>query len=130
MSCLVEKKSSEELKGLLGLEEILNRRPKANRVRWYGHVLRRDSNDVLRRALDFEVVGRRGRGRPMMTWKRQGVKQVEEMAPKKEDAIDRTKCHDAVNKHSRIMKQIWPPRLNGDQTEFKTSNISLFLFYF
>ena len=35
------------------------------------HVLRRDSNEVLRRELDFEVVGKRGRGRPNMTWKRQ-----------------------------------------------------------
>ena len=32
--------------------------------------LRRDNGDVLRRALDFEVAKRRGRGRPNMTWKK------------------------------------------------------------
>ena len=40
-----------------------------SRVRWYGHVLRRDNGDVLRRALDFEVAGRRGHGRLNMTGK-------------------------------------------------------------
>ena len=33
------------------------------------HVLRRDNGDVLRRALDFEVAGRRGHERQNMTWK-------------------------------------------------------------
>ena len=44
---------------------------RASGVRWHGHVLRRDNGDVLRRPLDFEVAGKRGRGRPNMTWKRQ-----------------------------------------------------------
>ena len=47
-------------------------------MRWYGHVLKRDNDDVLRRAFDFEVVGRRERGRLKMMWRRQVVKQVEE----------------------------------------------------
>ena len=37
-----------------------------------------------------------------MTWKRQIVKQVEEVGLKKEDAVDRAKWCDAVNKLSRI----------------------------
>ena len=60
-----EKRSSEELMELLGLEQTLNRLAKANRVRWYRQVLRRDSGDVSK-ALDFEEVGRR-HGRPKMT---------------------------------------------------------------
>ena len=36
---------------------------KANGVRWYGHVLRRDDGHVLRKALEFEVKGKRKRGR-------------------------------------------------------------------
>ena len=40
---------------------------RANGVRWYGHVLRRGNGDVLRRALNFEVAGRRGHGRLNMT---------------------------------------------------------------
>ena len=35
---------------------------RASGVRWYGHVLKRDNDDILRRALDFEVAKTRGRG--------------------------------------------------------------------
>ena len=38
--------------------------------------LERDNDDVLRRALDFEEIGRRERGRPKMTWKRQVEKHI------------------------------------------------------
>ena len=48
-------------------------------------VLKRDSDDVLRSVLDFEVVRRR-RGRPKMT-RRQVIKQVEDIGLNKEDAI-------------------------------------------
>ena len=40
---------------LLGLTDTLDGLTRASGVRWYGHVLRRDNGDVLRRALDFEV---------------------------------------------------------------------------
>ena len=40
-------------------------------MRCDGHVLRRDNDDVLIRALDFEVAGRRERGQQNMTWKGQ-----------------------------------------------------------
>ena len=55
---LIEK-SSQQLTELLGLEGTLDRMRKANGVQWYGHVLRRYGNDVLRRALGFELVERR-----------------------------------------------------------------------
>ena len=38
-------------------------------MQWYGRVLRRDSGEVLKRALDFKVAEKRGSGRPKMTWK-------------------------------------------------------------
>ena len=40
---------------------------KANGVRWYGHVLRKDDGHVLRKALEFEMQGKRKRGRPRKT---------------------------------------------------------------
>ena len=59
---MIEKKRSQELMSLLGLKDTVDRLARASGVRWYGHILRRDNGDVLRRALDFEVAGRRGRG--------------------------------------------------------------------
>ena len=34
------------------------------RLRWFGHVQRRDSGDIGRRMLEMELPGRRPRGRP------------------------------------------------------------------
>ena len=52
---------------MMGLKETKNRLATANGVRWYGHVLRRDDDSVLRVALDLEVRGKKKRGRPKKT---------------------------------------------------------------
>ena len=46
---------------LLGLKETLDKLTKGDGVRWYRHALTRNIDEELR-ALDFEVVGRRGCG--------------------------------------------------------------------
>ena len=55
-------KTTEEQMDMLGLRETIDRLATANGVRWYGHVLRRDDNSVLRVALDFEASGKIKRG--------------------------------------------------------------------
>ena len=64
---LMEKKRTEDLVEMLGLKETVVQMAKANGVRWYGYVLRRDDGHILRKALDFEVKGNRKRGRPKKT---------------------------------------------------------------
>ena len=59
---VIEKRTSQELASLLSLKNTLVGPARASGVRWYGHVLRRDNGDILRKPLDFEVVGKRGRG--------------------------------------------------------------------
>ena len=61
---LMEKKRTEHLMEMLGLKETVVQMAKGNGVRWYGYVLRRDDGHVLRKALQFEVKGKRKRGRP------------------------------------------------------------------
>ena len=56
---VVDRKTTEEQMGVLELREIIDQLTTANGVRWYGHVLRRDGNSVLRVALDLEVSGKR-----------------------------------------------------------------------
>ena len=46
-----EKKRTEDLIEMLGLKETVVQMAKANGVRWYGHVLRRDDGHALRKAL-------------------------------------------------------------------------------
>ena len=71
---------------------------------------------MVRRTLDFEVAGRRGRERSNMAWKRQVEKHTDQMELKKEDAIDRTKWRIGVfelsrntdeSSHLRLRRQNW-----------------------
>ena len=39
-----------------------------NRLRWYGHVLRKEDDDWVKKCMEYEVEGRRPRGRPKRTW--------------------------------------------------------------
>ena len=63
---------------------------------WYGHVLRRDDDSVLGVALNLEVTGKRKRGRPKKTWKKQVEEETEKVGLKKEDARRRDKWRDGV----------------------------------
>ena len=56
---LMEKKRTEDLMKMLGLKEKVVQMTKANGVRWYGHVLRRNDGHILKKALEFEVKGKR-----------------------------------------------------------------------
>jgi len=47
---------------MLGLEESLDRMAKASSMRWYGHVLRKEDNNVLLKGLHFELPGSHRKG--------------------------------------------------------------------
>ena len=51
---------------------------------------------VLRVALDLEVSGKRKRGRPKKTWRKQGEEETEKIGLKKEDVLRRDKWRDGV----------------------------------
>ena len=72
---LMEKKRTEDLMEMLRLKETVVQMAKADGVRCYGHVLRRNDGHVLRKALQFEVKGKRKRGRTKKTWKMQVEKE-------------------------------------------------------
>ena len=61
---LMEKKRTEDLMEMLGLKETVVQMAKANGVRCYRYVLRRDDGHVLRKVLEFEVKGKRKRRQP------------------------------------------------------------------
>lgn len=68
---LRDRKSNKELMSMVGLSEDIVTLVRRSRLRWYGHVLRRNEEDGIRRALEFEVEGGTGRGRPRLGWKEQ-----------------------------------------------------------
>ena len=57
---------SKELKGRLSLDDVILV-PQRNRLRWYGHVLRKEDNDWVKKCMEYEVEGARPRGRPKKT---------------------------------------------------------------
>ena len=64
---LNERKKSEELNELLGLQAV-SLMIKRSRLRWFRHVERKDDNDWVKRCITWEVEGIRKRGRPKKTW--------------------------------------------------------------
>ena len=93
---VVDRTTTEEQMHMLGLKETVDRLATANGVRWYGHVLMRDDDSVLRVALDPEVSGKRKRGRPKKTWNKQVEEEAEKIGLKKEDVLRRDKWRDGV----------------------------------
>ena len=113
---LVDRKNTEEQMEMLGLKKTLDRMTKANRVRWYGHVIRRENDNVLKKAMMMEVNGQRKRGRPKMTWKRQVEESVKKVGLKIEEAADRTRWREGVRAIAEGMRCIRPPSVTRKKT--------------
>ncbi len=62
---------------------------KMRRLRWFGHVKRREGVGALGRAVELDVEGRRPRGRPKKTWRKCVQEDLEALGAEEEDALDR-----------------------------------------
>ena len=94
---------------MLDLKKTLDRMAKANGVRWYRYVIRREDDNILKKAMMMEVNGQRKRGRPKMTWKRQMEERVKKVGLKIEEAADRTRWREGVRAIAEGMRCIRPP---------------------
>ena len=79
---------SKELRERLGIDDI-KLILQQNWLRWYGHVLRKENNDWVKKCVEYEVEGSRPRGRPNRTWKEVVQKDCQARNLNKEDALDR-----------------------------------------
>ena len=70
-----------------GLNETFDQLAMTNSVHWHRHVLRREDDHILRRALDFEVEGQRKKGRQKKTWEKQVVEESVKVGLRREDAL-------------------------------------------
>ena len=50
--------------GVDNLEEHLRQK----RLRWFGHIVRRDDGVEIKNVLEFKIEGRKKRGRPVKRW--------------------------------------------------------------
>jgi len=83
-------KASKELRERLGVDDIALILQQ-NRMRWYGHVLRKDDDDWVKKCMEYEAEGSRPRGRPKRTWKEVVREDCQARKLNKEDAVDRCK---------------------------------------
>ena len=61
---LKDRLPSTELRERLGIDDIALVLQQ-NRLHWYGHVLRKDDDDWVKKCMEYEVQG----PRPKMTWR-------------------------------------------------------------
>jgi len=65
---LKDRLPSKELRERLGIDDIALVLQQ-DTLRWYGHVLRKDDDDRVKKCMENEVQGPRRRGRPKRTWR-------------------------------------------------------------
>ena len=82
---------SKELRERLGVDDIALVLQQ-NRLRWYGHVLRKEDDDWVKKCMEYEALeGPRPRGRPKRTWKEVVKEDCQARKLNIEDDIDRSK---------------------------------------
>ena len=86
--------------GIEDLDFILKER----RLRWYGHVER--SSGAVKTAFDIQIVGKRGPGRPKMTWKQLTERDCREWKLSAIDPHDRDTWRSGVRSAMRAASQL------------------------
>ena len=87
---LKDRLPSKELRERLGIDDIALVLQQ-NRLRWYGHVLRKEDDDWVKKCMEYEVESPRPRGRPKRTRREVVREDCQARKLKKEDAMDRCK---------------------------------------
>ena len=81
---------NERIRGTTKVGEI-SKKVQESRLKWYGHVLRREDEYVGKRVMAMEVPGKRRRGRPKRRWSDIIRNDLSESELSREDAQDRAK---------------------------------------
>ena len=71
-------------------------------------MLRRDDGYHLRKALEFEVRGKRKPGPPKKTWKMQVEKERKSVGLEKNDAMNRLRCRVGVREIAGVVNPVTP----------------------
>ncbi|KAI5732183.1 hypothetical protein M8J77_022872 [Diaphorina citri] len=82
-------KKNKEIRDLFNEPDIVANM-RCRRMRWMGHVLRRDDESLIKSVWEGELTGTRRRGRPKLRWKDQIKRDMAKINSTEEDAQDRT----------------------------------------
>ncbi|GFO03698.1 hypothetical protein PoB_003020300 [Plakobranchus ocellatus] len=86
---LEDKMRSDDIRKELGVCPI-GEKARESRLRWFGHVMRREPENHLKQMLNLEVPGRRPRGRPKGRWRDGITRDMKQLHIEAEDAEDRS----------------------------------------
>ena len=94
---LRDRVSSAEVARRCGLREILEV-VRVRRLQWFGHVQRRRDDEALSVVRNWQVEGRRPRGRPKKTWMKMIEEDLRVMEITEDLAYDRQSWREAINR--------------------------------
>ncbi|XP_052747170.1 uncharacterized protein LOC128199885 [Bicyclus anynana] len=93
---LKDKVRNEHIRGSFKVAEIAEK-AKESRLRWYGHVMRRPDDHVVKKCLSMDTK-KRGKGRPPTTWLTKVRKDLKDKGMTDDDAKERTKWRHMIGK--------------------------------
>ena len=85
---LRDRKRNDDIRRIIGVACITDKIREA-RLRWYGHVQRREEDDCVKRILEANVGGQRSRGRQRKRWIDVAKHNMEDLQLNVEDAANR-----------------------------------------
>jgi len=94
---LQDRVPSKGLRERLWLDDIISVLQQ-NRLRWYGHVLRKEDKDWVKKCMEYEIEGARPRGRPKKTWTEIVEKDCQTRELNWEDTMDRSRWRKEADK--------------------------------
>ena len=77
--------------------EWLGMKMREGKLRWYGHVMRRDQEYVGRKMMEVELPGKRKRGRPKRRFLNVVKEDMGKVGAKETDVEDRTVCRKIIH---------------------------------
>ena len=78
--------------GIQPIAEVIRK----NRLRWFGHVERKDDNDWVKKCMNIAVEGVRPPGRPKKTWKECVMSDLKQLGLTRANALDRNYWKTAI----------------------------------
>ena len=86
-----DKKRNKYMRGTAKIAKLGDKLRNA-RLRWYGHVKRREEGYVGKTVMEMAVPGTRKRGRPRRRWMDLAREDIEKVGAKEGNEVDREKC--------------------------------------
>ena len=81
----------------MGVEVIVDV-VRRGRLRWYGHVVRKEENDWVKKVTSFNLEGTRPSGRPKKTWQTTVLADMKSLGIDQEVAMDRSRWKKAISR--------------------------------